>query len=39
SLHDDDLPAGTSVVVVEISGATAVVAPTDTGTVRPAGEE
>jgi membrane protein implicated in regulation of membrane protease activity len=28
SLHDDDLPAGTAVVVVEISGATAVVTPT-----------
>lgn len=37
SLHDDDLPAGTPVVVVEISGATAVVTPTDT--VAPAGEE
>jgi len=29
SLHDDDLPAGTAVVVVEISGATAVVTATD----------
>ena len=29
SLHDDDLPAGTTVVVVEISGATAVVTATD----------
>jgi membrane protein implicated in regulation of membrane protease activity len=27
SLHDDDLAAGTAVVVVEISGATAVVTP------------
>ncbi|MEJ2871599.1 NfeD family protein [Actinomycetospora sp. OC33-EN08] len=27
ALHDDDLAAGTSVVVVEISGATAVVTP------------
>ena len=30
SLHDDDLAAGTAVVVVEISGATAVVTPADT---------
>ena len=30
SLHDDDLAAGTTVVVVEISGATAVVTPADT---------
>jgi membrane protein implicated in regulation of membrane protease activity len=30
SLHDDALPAGTPVVVVEISGATAVVTPTGT---------
>jgi membrane protein implicated in regulation of membrane protease activity len=30
SLHDDDLPAGTRVVVVDISGATAVVTPSDT---------
>jgi membrane protein implicated in regulation of membrane protease activity len=30
SLHDDDLPAGTQVVVVDISGATAVVTPSDT---------
>lgn len=30
SLHSDDLAAGTAVVVVEISGATAVVTPTDT---------
>jgi membrane protein implicated in regulation of membrane protease activity len=29
SLHDDDLPAGTAVVVVDISGATAVVTATD----------
>jgi membrane protein implicated in regulation of membrane protease activity len=29
SLHDDDLPAGTAVVVVEISGATADVTATD----------
>ena len=31
SLHDDDLAAGTSVVVVEISGATAVVTAADPG--------
>lgn len=30
SLHDADLAAGTAVVVVEISGATAVVTPADT---------
>lgn len=30
SLHDADLAAGTAVVVVEISGATAVVTPDDT---------
>jgi membrane protein implicated in regulation of membrane protease activity len=30
SLHDDDVPVGTAVVVVEISGATAVVTPADT---------
>ncbi len=29
SLHDDDLPAGTAVVVVDISGATAVVTATE----------
>ncbi|MCD2195031.1 NfeD family protein [Actinomycetospora endophytica] len=29
SLHEDDLPTGTKVVVVEISGATAVVTATD----------
>ena len=29
ALHDDDLPTGTPVVVVEISGATAVVTATD----------
>lgn len=29
SLYDDDLASGTSVVVVEISGATAVVTPTE----------
>jgi len=38
SLHDDDLPAGTPVVVVDISGATAVVTATDRPTHRP-GEE
>ncbi|NMO92770.1 NfeD family protein [Actinomycetospora sp. TBRC 11914] len=36
SLHEDDLPAGTPVVVVEISGATAVV--TATGSVNPVEE-
>jgi membrane protein implicated in regulation of membrane protease activity len=38
SLHDEDLPAGTAVVVVEISGATAVVTATDRPVHRP-GEE